>query len=1575
MSCQQQSPPIQSPADTPAMPSGAYLQDWQRTKDPALGRPAPERLLPIVEYIKRQQMKKSLPGDSTNAWVERGPFDVGGRTRAIMFDPNDATAHKVWAGGVTGGLWAISDITSSGTEWENVNDFWDNLTVTCLAYDPNSTTTFYAGTGESYTGSGRGAGIWKSTDGGTSWSQLSSTADFYYVNDIVVRNEGGSSVVYAGVTGRYYEGAFHGSAQAGLQRSTDGGSSWSQVLPDIPGQSFPAAASDLEIAANNDLWVGTDVSPYGPGYRGGGRIYSSTNGTSFSLEYSTTVGDDYGRVELACAPSDANYVYAIIEDSSEVKELVRTTNAGSSWSSLSMPNDADNGIPASDFSRGQAGYDLISAVHPTDRDEVIVGAIDLFRSANGGSSWTQISKWSNNPGLHLLDCPYVHADQHQIVFRPGHNDEVVFGTDGGIFYCSDITSAATSNVTQPRNNGYNVTQFYAAAIHPGLGINYYLAGSQDNGTQRFNKSGLGTTVEANGGDGAFCFVDANEPDTQIVSYVYNDYSISLDGGQSFSPFFSGPGGSFINPAAYDSQLNILYSAYSSGGIVVAPVGGSPAVLGLSLGSIASAFTVSPHTTASTTLYIGTEAGSLFKLTDADNAAVAGTDISGGSFSGAISSIDLAGSEDTIAVSFFNYGVTSVWYSTDGGTSWSSREGNLPDMPIRWFMFHPTNRDEAIVATELGVWGTSDFTSSSPTWTPSTSGLANVRVDMLRRRESDQQVVAATFGRGLFTSDAFAEQAPVAEFIAVTEQAGIEMPVQFTDLSSGNPTSWAWSFAPYDVIFLDGTTASSQHPKVQFTQAGSYTVSLTATNNHGADAETKTGYLTVSAAKALPYSQDFDAFSLCTPVGGCGENCSLSDDWLNASSETDDSDWITYTGSTGSSNTGPSGDHTSGSGNYLYTEASTCFNREMLLYSPVIDLYNAQNPSLSFAYHMYGLDMGELEVKIYSGDDWVSLWDNYGNDGNFWQTATIDLGDYSGQQVVLRFAGATGSDFTSDMAIDDVVIGEAEIRWDGGGATSNWSDADNWSTDVVPADNSSVILDNTYVAGSYSINMDVEATLYNLEIDAAPNTISLTGGNFLNVTGIVDPNGGTLSSGGLLVLKAVSEIQYGQVDTGNGSITGNVSNEWYYNGPDGYRHISSPVNCNLSEISADFTRLQFSSGSNGSIWGWDPDTSYWYAPTGASTAFDESFSVYMGNSYGLEFTPLPFVFDASGSLNTGAQMQTLTYSVGDPADFVDPGENAGWNFMKNPYPSYLDWDRVTADGSFPAELSTTVYVWDESLGSGGAYASYNATTSTSVNGGTEKIAKGQAAWIQLNSSPGGGSTSLNLSDNMRSTNSAPKAKGRHELGNQLQISVSQSGIADKLCFAEFPSSTLAYDFRTDHLEMDNGNYRLSVFYDEGQRRLAYNCLYRYHFPQEFTVESPSSEPVELNVSTHNFFRGNKPHFLKNLSTGELHSLDVGTYHFTPADKQTNFLLMINEDDDRKSEAPVRIATGQNLLYLQFADRQQFRQAFLYDTSGRLVLRKNVSGFTEIRLSTPASGVYILYLQGPGDEYSQKVVLWE
>jgi PKD repeat protein len=822
-------------------PDLAFLQNVEMTKDPVLGYVPYERLEKAREEM--QQMisanKTSLAISGVN-WESRGPKDVGGRTRALMFDPNDATKKKVWAGGVGGGLWYTNDITATTPVWTQIdNGLWDNIAITTMAYNPANTQEFYVGTGEGWFNGGaqRGGGIWKTTNGGTTWALLASTATgaynssnhFHYVNKIVVKNNG---TVFAATRGYFIN-------NGGIMRSTNGGTSWSRVQTAyVASTTYYDRAADIEVAANGDLYASFGIF-------GSPKLFKSTNtnnggsGTWTDLS-SNIVMANAQRIELACAPSDANVVYAVAQGGSgdnDTEWFKKSIDGGTTWSSIAIPRMVNDNV--THFTRSQAWYDLVLAVHPTNANYVIAGGIDLHRTTNGGTSWTGISHWYGGFGK-----PYVHADNHVIAFRPGASNEMIFGNDGGVYYSTNAGNSAETPSFSIKNANYNVTQYYACATKNEPNSHYFLAGAQDNGTQKFIYPKIGTTTNASGGDGAFCHIDQINPNIQISSYTFNSLYRSLDGGISFPSLLNDQTtGHFINPSEYDSQRKILYAA-SNNDLLKKIIGidatASASDIAISVGTAqVSTLKMSPYNDV---LFLGITNGRIYKLTNASTASPTLTRIDNG-LAGAswVSSIDVGANDNQLLVTYSNYGVTSVYETTNGGTAWNSKEGNLPDMPIRWAIYNPNDRNQVLAATELGVWTTDNFqpgTSAAPVWGVSNTNLANVRCDMLKYRPADKMVVLATHGRGLFTSDIFTTST-IADFAVETRASCLgSITASFSDGSIKPNNSWAWD------IDNNGTTDyTTQNPTHTYTAPGLYSVKLTV--NGGTATVTKEKYILVT----------------------------------------------------------------------------------------------------------------------------------------------------------------------------------------------------------------------------------------------------------------------------------------------------------------------------------------------------------------------------------------------------------------------------------------------------------------------------------------------------------------------------------------------------------------------------------------------------------------------------------------------------------------------------------------------------------------------------------------------------------
>ena len=949
--------------------------DFLMTRDPSTNTIPTERALEAIKIKDAKLNSLSyLDRKSEINWTERGPSKQAGRTRALMLDGNFSSNNKVWAAGVSGGLWSITNIESDSEEWTKVSDFWDSLVITCIASDPTDSNIIYVGTGERRGSGLKGHGIWKSSDGGANWNQLQSSIDFKYVHTIIVREENGVGAVYAGGGRALSEGEYSGTN--GLQKSTDGGSTWTEALGEIS-EGSNHDVGDLELDSNNRLIVGTRTNTFGDG---GGQIFYSDDGVTF-FEYSTGALGSFDRTFVDVSPSDPNVLYAMFENANTgyITYIAKSSDGGTSWTSKNIGQD-ESGNPFGDY-QGSMDYWGFLGIDPNDTNTIYAaGALSIHKSTDSGSSWTEISEWRGN-GFSL---PYVHADHHNIIFID--SNKILVSNDGGVFLTTDGGNSFTM-----KNDNMVTTQFYSTAIHP-TNSDYVLGGTQDNGTWRLDVAGKQVGQEVYGGDGGFAHIDQVNPDYQFSATTYGNIVRSTNGGSSFSLYSNvtntdgTDAGFFINPSTIDGTNKAMYVTFDETSILRQKDYTSLTAhdfININLGSLASAYKMSPHTNG--VLFVATSSGRVFKITDAHTNNYSVTEISPSSTSGYISSIDIGKDDNQILITLSNYGINSVYETISGGgaNGWLNIEGDLPDIPVRWGLYNRNNFNQVALATEVGVWVSDDVANSSVTWNPSNDGLANTRVDMLAMN-SNGAISAGTFGRGQFTSPGFTSTAPLkASFTPDKTSGTFPLTVTFNDRSTGSPTSWSWDFG-------DGSTSNTQSPTHTYTTAGQYTVGLTVSDGANSNTSTFDNLIWATAKQDTLWEEGFETNPYGWADGRRDVHQFIS---YNENNDAEVWGWWYYTAGFGAAN----GSHwMAGLG------MAGAGSADDWLVSPKLWLRPGTDNILSFYTNMNGDEENYSVMLSPTGstqlEDFTVTLDTVQESVNSWTQKSYDLSSYAGTDV-------------------------------------------------------------------------------------------------------------------------------------------------------------------------------------------------------------------------------------------------------------------------------------------------------------------------------------------------------------------------------------------------------------------------------------------------------------------------------------------------------------------------------------------------------------------------------------------------
>lgn len=730
-------------------PAARDLQEFNKTKDPATGTVPIERLWTAQEYTLALKDNYAR-GGVTGVWTERGPIydSVGpsnnngrggstgftggytsGRISAVLVDASDTTGNTVFCGGANGGLWKCTNFTSTtvAPNWTPINEYLSNMTFVSICQNPVNKDILYAATGEGYTNSpglSRGRGVYKSIDHGATWTNLAVTATI--TNSFKIMCDALGNIYWATVGN-------------GLRRSTNGGTSFTNIAP-----SGQTNCSDIEISSTGKLHASFGYFSNSVSYKYTNNPASVTSSSWSSGSGSPTVGT---RLELACK-GDTIYGVTVSNSSSvpdsnrNINYCYRSVNGGANWTKRNT-----TAYPY-DLTKTQGWYAIDLAVNPNDANQFIVGSIDAYLSTDGGTTASPLTDWVG-PGN------YVHADHHSFLWWNAADgmSKMIIASDGGLAY-SDNNGATFVD----KNRNLGLKQFYSCAIHP-TKTNYILGGAQDNGVHQLINPGLSYSFEVTGGDGGFVDIDNDQPQFQFGSYTNNQYRRSTNNGVSWTPVnISSTTGDFINPYDYDDLQNIMLCGNNNNDFLrwnnpQSNAGANTTTVPLTeLGGSLSAVQVSPYKTGRA--FFGSDAGNVVMVnntkttTGSGSADVVTLNAPGG---GNTSCIAIGTNDSNLLVVYSNYGIDNLYITNDMGANWTAIDGNLPDMPVRWAVFHPTLNNAIVIGTETGVFTTTNVNGAATIWTVS-PGFPLVRVNMLKLRKSDNAIVAATYGRGMWTSN-------------------------------------------------------------------------------------------------------------------------------------------------------------------------------------------------------------------------------------------------------------------------------------------------------------------------------------------------------------------------------------------------------------------------------------------------------------------------------------------------------------------------------------------------------------------------------------------------------------------------------------------------------------------------------------------------------------------------------------------------------------------------------------------------------------------------------------------------------
>jgi len=623
-------------------------------------------------------------------WISLGPTDFLnrptsylnlGRINCITPHPNDS--NIIFAGAPSGGIWKSID---GGLTYIPLSDELPQIGVSSIAIDYNDPDVMYIATGDDDAGDSYSVGIWKSVDGGDSWNPTglnpsNSPSSIYEIEMHSVNPE----IMWAATNG-------------GLYKTVDGGQNWNQTQN--------GAFQGVKQKPNNSNIVYAITAS---------EFYKSTNGgDSFSLS-GTGLYSESARLVLDVTPANENLVYVVASTSNYSFEGVyRSSDSGNNF--IKMANTVNI------YQSSQAWFDLALAVSDTNENELYVGVLNIWKSSDGGDSFTQLNNWG------VRDEAYTHADIHFLKF---YENELYVGSDGGFFKSNDQGSTfndLTGNMA--------IGQFYRVSVSKQTS-NKVAGGTQDNGGFAF----FNDWNNYHGGDGMESVIDPNN-DNLLYGFMQSGQTlfVSNTSGMSGTQGYSGPeNGNWITPLSINSDSEV-FAGYSS---LYQFENGEFSEISTNLfGGNIDVLELDPSN--SDVIYVAINA-SLRKSVDHG---VTFTNM--GNFPNNITSIEVNNNDNNIIYVTTRGTGGGVYKSIDQGSSFVDITGTLPSV-VKNIVKHQADTADNVLylGTSLGVYR---YDESLNTWRAYNNGLPNVSITDLSINLPDNKIIASTYGRGVWQSE-------------------------------------------------------------------------------------------------------------------------------------------------------------------------------------------------------------------------------------------------------------------------------------------------------------------------------------------------------------------------------------------------------------------------------------------------------------------------------------------------------------------------------------------------------------------------------------------------------------------------------------------------------------------------------------------------------------------------------------------------------------------------------------------------------------------------------------------------------